>query len=126
MAAGRWATDNAIRNFAAALTLSPYGAADAASAQGDPLDREWQAVCAYARRYQAEVYRAGARWRLASLPDPLVLGPPSPADVADGVAALEALCVLPRYRLRDVGTAWVVSIAHPAWFAARFLQEVGA
>ena len=126
MAAGRWASDNTIRNLAVVLTMSPFGTAAAARAQGDPRDREWMAVAALARHFQAEAYRAGTHWRLPLLPDPLCMGPPSPADVADGVAAIEALCILPRYRLRDVGAAWVVSIAHPAWFAARFLQEVGA
>ena len=84
MAVGRWAPDNAIRNFAAALVLSPYGTADLAGAQGDPQDPEWRAASACARHCQKLAYLSAGLWQHVSLPDLLRTGPPSPADISEG------------------------------------------
>ena len=76
MAAVSRVPNNAIRNFAVALVLSPYGAAGLAGLEGDPLDPDWRAVSAIARHWQAELDRAATLLPVISLPAPLQLGLP--------------------------------------------------
>ena len=125
MAEWRRASDNAIRNFAAALVLSPHGTAELAGAQGDPQDPEWRAAAACARHCQKLAYLSAGLWQHVSLPEPLRMGPPSPADIAEGVEALQALCMVPRCRMLQVGGAWHVPLDLPARYAAYLLATLG-
>ena len=125
MAEWRRASDNAIRNFAAALVLSPHGTAEMAGAQGDMQDPEWSAAVFCARHCQNLAYLSAGLWQNVSLPEPLRMGPPSPADVAEGVEALQALCMVPRYRMLQVGGAWRVPLEFPARYAAYLLEALG-
>ena len=125
MAEWRWASDNAIRNFAAALVLSPHGTAEMAGAQGDMQDPEWRAAVSCARHCQNLAYLSAGLWQHVSLPEPLRMGPPSPTDIAAGVEALQALCMVPRYRKLQVGAAWIVPLDHPARYASYLLEAVG-
>ena len=119
------APDNAVRNFAAAVILSPYGTADLAGAQGDPQDSGWRAASACARHCQRLAYLSAGLWQHVSRPDPLRMGPPGPADVSEGAEASHALRNVPRYRMLQVGASWNVPLDRPARYAASFLEALG-